>query len=126
MGLLWEALQTKTILDTKNEMHSRARAVESHTRDFRRDLEQMEQKIGLLSLICRSMWTFIQENHDISEKDLIDRIKEVDLMDGTADGQVHYRKVHLCRNCKRVINKKSNSCYYCGEEGSAETIFESL
>ncbi len=126
LEFFWEIFQTKYIYDTKTDMRTRAREVESKTLDTKRDIRELEEKIDKLSLVCRALWTYVQENHSLSEEDLMEKIKEVDLMDGTADGKLTNRNVLKCKSCKRVVNKRHNKCIYCGSEGKFESIFETL
>ena len=51
------------------------------------DLRYLEDRVDRLSLICMAMWSLMQDKTNLSEQDLMDRVKMIDLMDGKEDGK---------------------------------------
>ena len=69
---------------------------------------------------------YIQESQNLTDEDLLNKIKEADLMDGTEDGKVSHRTVLKCNSCGRVVSKRHRRCIYCNTEGQFESIYESF
>ena len=126
LHFLWEMFQTKYIYDTKTELRTRSREVESKTIDLKGEIRALNEKVDMMALISQSLWAYIQEHHELTDEDLMNKIKEVDLFDGVQDGKVAHRKTHKCKKCHHIVNKRHNKCYYCGSEGLFESIFEML
>jgi hypothetical protein len=110
---------------------AKRRAVDAELKVDRatRAMEELEktlaEKTDGLSLICRAMWELMRESHGYSEQTLMDKVREVDLLDGTLDGKV--RKLRKeCPRCRRVMSRKLNRCLYCGTEEHPDSVFDSL
>jgi hypothetical protein len=107
--------------ELKNERLEK-KEVARHSREHQVDLERRLEK---LSLICRAMWTLIQEKANISEKELAQRTVEIDLLDGKADGRVSV-PARDCSTCKRTIAPRHDACYYCGSRKLVDSVFENI
>ena len=83
------------------------------------DLATLEQRFERLALACMAMWELLQERTDLGDEDLAERIREIDLRDGEADGKVT-RTIQHCPKCDRTMSPRHNKCLYCGYE-SLET-----
>ena len=77
------------------------------------ELDALREKMDRLTLICRALWSFIQEHQELSEADLTNRMEELKRKQGTQ-----------CTECGRIMNRHHNRCLYCGAEGSASTAFD--
>lgn len=126
VSLVWELFQMKYMMDTKTEVRTRAREVEGKTIDFRHDIKLMQEQIERLGLINRALWMYIQESQNLTEDDLLEKIKEADLMDGLEDGKVKHKTVLKCNSCGHVVSKRHRRCIYCNSEGQFESIYESF
>lgn len=89
------------------------------------DFRYIEDQLERLILINLAMWTLIQETTNLTEEDLLERVKNIDLMDGTPDGKVT-RQVAKCDNCSRVMSPKHKRCMYCGAEKLTLSAFDSI
>ena len=96
--------------------------VARHSREHQVDLERRLEK---LSLICRAMWTLVQERSNISEKELLTRTTEIDLLDGRADGRVSV-PARECETCRHTIAPRHERCLYCGGKKLVDSVFESV
>lgn len=85
----------------------------------------LNRRLEKLSLICRAMWTLIQERSNISEKELIERTTEIDLLDGRADGRVSV-PAKECQKCGRTIAPHHDRCLYCGGKKLVKSVFETV
>lgn len=80
-----------------------------------RMLVPLDARLSKLTLICRAMWSLIQEKTGATEADLLRRITEIDGMDGRIDGRV-MKPALKCPQCKSVVCRQFNRCLFCGYE----------
>ena len=86
-------------------------------------IDQLEDKVDSLALVCQSMWELLSESIPDAERRLADRIAEVDLRDGKQDGKLGRVETH-CPSCGRSLHKRHRRCLYCGEEVDSEHVFQ--
>ncbi len=91
----------------------------------KRDVAHMEDRLERLSLVCMAMWSLIQDKTKLTEEDLLERVKMIDLMDGVEDGKAT-RGVQKCRACGRVMSARHRKCLYCGAEKLAKSAFDAI
>jgi hypothetical protein len=91
----------------------------------KRDVSHMEDRIERLSLVCMAMWSLIQDKTKLTEDDLLERVKMIDLMDGVEDGKAS-RGVQKCRACNRVMSPRHQKCLYCGAAKLAQSAFDKI
>lgn len=104
---------------------SAASAAQSTASQAKREVSQIEDRLDRLSLICMSMWSLIQDKTNLTEEDLMERVKMIDLMDGVEDGKVT-RAASKCIQCSRVMNARHRKCMYCGNAKLVESAFDRL
>ena len=85
----------------------------------------LEDRFERLSLICMAMWTLIQSETNLTEEDLLRRVGEIDLMDGSADGRIT-RSVTRCGRCDRPMSSRHTRCIYCGSEQLTASVFDTV
>ncbi|MEX0653638.1 MAG: hypothetical protein WD534_15415 [Phycisphaeraceae bacterium] len=91
----------------------------------KRDVRHLEERIERLSLVCMAMWSMIQDKTGLTEEQLLQRVKAIDMMDGQADGKAS-RGVSKCRQCQRVMSPRHQQCIYCGAERLVESAFDAV
>ena len=91
----------------------------------KRDVTHLEDRLDRLSLVCMAMWSLIQDKTKLTEQDLLERVKMIDLMDGVEDGKAT-RGVQKCRACGRVMSARHRKCLYCGAEKLAQSAFDAI
>ena len=91
----------------------------------KRDVSHMEDRIERLSLVCMAMWSLIQDKTKLTEEDLLERVKMIDLMDGQEDGKAA-RGVQKCHACSRVMSPRHQKCLYCGAKKLAQSAFDRI
>lgn len=83
------------------------------------------KELNKLTLVCQAMWSLLEEQTNLTEKDLLDRVTELDLKDGKLDGKYTTPPID-CPKCGAKICKKFNRCLFCGEESSEVSAFNAI
>lgn len=78
-------------------------------------VHSLETRLERLALITEALWTLLRERVGMTDDELLDRIRDVDLSDGVLDGKVR-RGIADCPGCHRVLSKRHDRCIYCGAE----------
>ncbi|MDF1756538.1 MAG: hypothetical protein P1U89_27380 [Verrucomicrobiales bacterium] len=87
------------------------------------DIRTLTAQVDRLALACQAMWEIVRDQTDLTEKDLADKISEIDLRDGVEDGKIG-TKVIKCESCGRNSNSKRQTCLWCGEPVERQHAFE--
>ena len=77
-----------------------------------RDLEHQVQRLSLLS---QAMWEILRDKTKLTDADLENMARDIDLRDGMEDEKISTHPVR-CPACKRVSNSKHYKCIYCSQE----------
>ena len=85
----------------------------------------VEDRLDRLTLICMAMWELLRDNTKFTEVDLMSKVQEIDLRDGTPDGKVT-ATVSKCTKCGRTMSPRHQACLYCGNEKLIDSVFESI
>ncbi|MEE9404864.1 MAG: hypothetical protein V3V20_08220 [Algisphaera sp.] len=88
-----------------------------------REVRFLEDRFERLSLVCMAMWSLIQDQTNLTEDDLLERVKTIDLMDGREDGKATTH-VSNCKQCNRTMNRRHLKCLYCGADKAAGSAFD--
>lgn len=86
-------------------------------------LRELEVSMSRMALACQAMWELLRERVGITEAELLEKIKEVDLRDGAADGRMTPVIVH-CPKCGKPSNTKHSQCMYCGAAIPKPHVFQ--
>lgn len=102
-----------------NDEINTARVPDAHlsstVNQVRSETQELGRQLNRLMLLNQALWELLQERVGLSETDLINKIREVDLRDGVEDGKFTARAVR-CPRCERVCNSRHSKCIYCGQE----------
>jgi len=80
-----------------------------------RTAETLEARCDRLAMLCEAMWTLLRDQTGLNDEQLIDRINEIDLSDGTLDGKVDKSSGPIrCHQCDRAVGARFAKCMYCG------------
>ena len=86
---------------------------------------ELSKRLDKLCLICESMWSLMQERTGLTERQLLERVTELDLKDGVLDGK--YTKPAVdCPQCNAKMSRKFNRCLFCGEEYTDGSAFDTV
>ncbi|MDJ0657308.1 MAG: hypothetical protein QNJ40_24315 [Xanthomonadales bacterium] len=119
MNLLWRMYQRE---DNKLARSQSARAARQSDRTAQ-SLADLEGKVDQLALTCQALWELVREKTDLDDSDILERISEVDLRDGTADGRMT-AQVQECASCHRVLHRRHRRCMYCGAAAPTQDVFD--
>ena len=86
---------------------SKAVEMESQVRNLRADLART-------LMICQALWELLSENEGLEEKDLHDKLYQIDMRDGVLDGK-NQRKAVECPECGHMVSPRHPACIYCGQ-----------
>ena len=88
-----------------------------------RRTREFEERIDKFVLVTMAMWSLLQEKTGVTEDDLIKRVQEIDLQDGTEDGKIT-KSLAKCAGCGRTLNARHIHCLYCGNEKLITSAFD--
>jgi len=113
--------------NVQREMATRldAREATSKAREAQTVAADLERRLDKLILISMAVWSLLSEKMQLSEEDLMERVKTIDLMDGEADGKLK-REVAKCASCGRVMAPRHPKCIYCGADRLHLTAFDEV
>ncbi|MCF7855179.1 MAG: hypothetical protein K9N51_10310 [Candidatus Pacebacteria bacterium] len=118
-GLFWEAHQQGRISQASaNAATARNRAARLET-----DIKHLERKVERMALSCQALWELLRDRTDLEEDDILQKMQEIDVRDGTSDGKIGH-KVLTCPACNRTANSSRTTCLYCGSELRRQHVFE--
>jgi hypothetical protein len=83
------------------------------------EVEELRAKLDRLHLASTAMWEILNEQFDVSEKEFLAKVQEIDLRDGRLDGRLAAHVASpptACPECGRTNNGKRTACLYCGLE----------
>ncbi|MEM1212444.1 MAG: hypothetical protein AAGI68_09125 [Planctomycetota bacterium] len=106
--------------------HQAASAARSEARSAATNLRDMEQRLDRLLLVNVALWSLLQEKTGLTERDLMDRVRLLDEMDGRADGKASGPKVSPCHACGRPVPARRDKCPYCGAVKRRGSAFDAV
>ena len=86
-------------------------------------IKELSAAIDKLILITRAMWEITAEEKGLTDEDLINKVNEIDLRDGKADGKMQ-TAIRQCPSCGRNLFIGHRKCLYCGAEDTGRGPFE--
>jgi hypothetical protein len=92
---------------------ARSAAVADRTHHTNR-VEDLSERIDSMAMILRGMWALLEENGYTADQ-LLDRIEEIDLADGMADGRITVRPID-CPSCGSKVAAGLATCQFCGTQ----------
>ena len=111
--------------------HRKIGALRSDMRSQRLNFDESEltattirQDIEKLYLIVEALWAIVKNTTNLTDEDLAELVREIDLQDGRQDGRVASNsEARKCSNCGRTLLRGQSRCTYCGEELHDDAIF---
>ncbi|MBN1124335.1 MAG: zinc ribbon domain-containing protein [Sedimentisphaerales bacterium] len=93
--------------------HAASRA-EGKARSVESQLGRLRDSLAKAMMINEALWEMIRDQHGLTEKDLYQKLYEIDMRDGVLDGK-NQRKPAPCPNCGRMVSARHTTCLYCGQ-----------
>jgi hypothetical protein len=124
INFLWNATQQMQIEEVKSAAkEAKAEAQITAQQAIDQTYLPYVKQLDKLGLVCQAMWSLIQEKTNLTERDLLERVTELDLKDGVLDGK--YAKPPVdCPKCGAKMSRKFNRCLFCGQEYSDGSAFD--
>jgi hypothetical protein len=110
MSFLWDLFQQHQI----REQSGRISRVENARSDAENSAGNLQRQIDKLQLANMAMWSLLQDKLGLTDAQLSDRIREIDLRDGALDGRAGSQG-RQCPSCRRTMSVRHSKCLYCGE-----------
>jgi hypothetical protein len=117
----WDLHQQRRI----GEVEGKADEASRKATDFQERVRQLEDQIDRLTLVNQAMWSLLSGVIGITDKQLLDRVNELDLRDGVADGKIT-RTPAQCGKCHRTLHPRHKRCMYCGQPVAGRTAFDAV
>ena len=117
--LLWGLHQSRQASTAQSEA---ARAT-SRAATADRNVEALIDRLDKLTLVNMAVWSLVRERLELTEEQLAERVREIDLADGVEDGKVT-SQVAKCPKCGRVMSPRHKKCFYCGAAKLTITAFD--
>jgi hypothetical protein len=108
------------------ELDRAGREAAAKAREARGYAQDLERRLDKLTLISMALWSMLSETTKFSEEDLMERVRQIDLMDGVEDGKLEHQKIVKCAQCGRTMSARHQRCLYCGAEKAKLTAFDDL
>jgi hypothetical protein len=89
-----------------------------------RQVQDLEDRVDRLTLVCSALWSLLRERTGLTEEQLLERVKEIDLADGRLDGKVPRQAPATCGACGRTFAARHARCIWCGAERTAGGAFD--
>ncbi len=109
MSFLWDMAQDERL----GEVGAKVAVARSQAQTAAAQVEQLEARLEALQLANAAMWALLRERLGLSDAELIDKMRQIDLLDGKADGKMSPRVLE-CTACKRTMSTRFRRCVYCG------------
>jgi len=110
MGLFWRFGMAQSLADAS----VRAEQGYMTAEEARARVLDLEAKVSKLTLVNHAMFEIMSQRLGVTEPELIDKVNEIDLRDGSFDGRPPTEPPVLCEQCGRSYSKRHNHCFYCG------------
>ena len=94
-----------------------------HAERAERKVKHHERRLDKLTLVCMALWSLLQEKTGLTEEDLLERIRQIDMADGVQDGKAK-KQIAKCPSCNRTMSPRHGRCLYCGAEDLTYSAFD--
>ena len=85
---------------------------------LRAEIQDARRRCEALTIATQALWELLREHHRLPDEAILQKMREVDLRDGRADGKLAPGPV-TCPACGRETSSTRKTCLYCGEQLAA-------
>jgi len=107
---------------SQHTVATETRAAKDDVAQLRAQIEEQQRQIDSLTLASQAMWELLRGAAQLADADLMEKMQEVDLRDGEADGKITSTIVG-CPKCGRRSRSARRQCVYCGETLPTHSAF---
>jgi len=110
--LIWDVSQESRIRQAQETAHRSAMDASQAQSAAQESSVRLAESIERLALVTQAMWELLRDRTELTEAQLTDKVQEVDLRDGVADGR-RGKAATTCPSCKRPNGSARLRCLYC-------------
>lgn len=118
MNLIFDLYQQSCI----TQVSDKAAEAKDEVSRLRAQVDDLQRRLDTLILASQAMWELLRQRCDLGDPDLMEKMQEVDLRDGEADGRITTGAVS-CLTCGRRSRSTRRLCVYCGATLPAHHMF---
>ncbi len=124
-NIIWDSVQSYQIHKLSKTAEAVKEVVAQDMGAALATVKQFEDRINKLVLVCNAQFELLQSVTNITEQQLAEKINEIDLRDGNADGKITPTQ-KKCPDCGAGICAKFNRCLFCGYKDETGDLFTTL
>jgi hypothetical protein len=118
MSLFIDLFQQQQIQDARRK----AENASEKASDMRAVLDDFARRVEALALANQALFEILRERTGITDDEVLARMQQIDLRDGTKDGRMG-GKPTTCPRCGRRANTVRKHCIYCGARLTGGHLF---
>lgn len=122
---LWNLHQQGRLNELESKIRHTASTPDSKIEEVREYTVVLQERIDKLLLINMAMWSYMEEKWGLTEAQLAERVREIDLRDGALDGRPS-QSAATCQKCNRPMSRKHQRCLYCGGQTTSGSPFATV
>jgi hypothetical protein len=126
--MIWDFIRQQQIDQLKLGAYATGIDIKRSQMDHERLVQQvraLEVQIDRLTLALATVTELFCERNEITQEQLAEKIREIDLRDGKLDGKIsrtENKQVKKCSSCQGVNNELRHTCLYCDKALPQNTI----
>jgi prefoldin subunit 5 len=101
---------------------------QGRARSAQEAVRHLENRVEQLNFICQAMWQLLQEQTNLDEQTLIQRVQYLE--DQYDENQVEQANTNQrrskCPQCERTMSPRHDTCLYCGAGRPIDSAFDLL
>ena len=109
MNIIFDLYHNSTIREARHK----ATGAQDEIIRLRAEVEDLRRQTDSFTLAVQALWELLRNEARLSDAELVEKIQEVDLRDGEADGRISASVVG-CTACGRRSRSTRRRCVYCG------------
>ena len=118
MSFWWDLAQDRRIQDAG----AKAAGARSQAQIAQEQVEYLEHRVESLQLVTAAKWTLLRDRLGVSDAELVERMRQIDVLDGKTDGKMSVRVVQ-CGQCHRTMSTRFRRCVYCSAPVAGDSPF---
>ena len=106
-----------------NDQRARQSELASQQSSSRAELQSLKRQVTKVSLVSQALYELVKEETGITDERLRRKISEVDLRDGSEDGELKACPLR-CPKCQNTMTAGALFCQFCGAKVAPKYPFE--